>query len=132
MSLKSIIAAVSSLFLVALSSQARAADATAMVYWAEWCSACKILDPVLEEAVNTYDNGEIDIVRLDYTNMTYESLLVEAQKAEALGVADKVALNDVKTGYAVIVVDGEFRGRVGAGMSVALMHQAFDAALQLD
>ncbi|MCI5047291.1 MAG: thioredoxin family protein [Aquisalinus sp.] len=132
MPLKTIITSLVALAIVTASPLARAADATAMVYWAEWCSACKILDPVLEEAVNTYDKAEMDIVRLDYTNMTYESLLVEAEKAEALGVADKVALNDVKTGYAVIVVDGELKGRVSAGMSVDLMHQVFDAALQID
>ncbi len=132
MPLKTIITGLVALAIVTASPLARAADATAMVYWAEWCSACKILDPVLEEAVNTYDKAEMNIVRLDYTNMTYESLLVEAEKAEALGIADKVALNDVKTGYAVIVVDGELKGRVSAGMSVDLMQQVFDAALQID
>ncbi|MCI5044155.1 MAG: thioredoxin family protein, partial [Aquisalinus sp.] len=101
MPLKTLLTGFVALTIIISSPLARAADATVMVYWAEWCSACKVLDPVLEEAVSSYDKADVDIVRLDYTNMTYESLLVEAEKAEALGVADKVALNDVKTGYAV-------------------------------
>lgn len=115
--------------LTAAPAGASDAEATAMMYYADWCGPCQMLKPKLEEAVATYEKGDVEVMYLDFTSMDFENIAVQAEKADSIGMADKVPLTGIRTGYAEIVVDGEVRGRISAGMGVDLIHMMFDNAL---
>ena len=104
-------------------------DATAMMYYADWCGPCQMLKPQLEEAVATYEAANVQVMYLDFTTMDFENIMIQADKADSIGMADQVTLTNVTTGYAVIVIDGVVRGRISAGMDVDLIHMMFDSAL---
>lgn len=130
--LKSALAAVAGaavLFSNALFASAQAADATAMMFYADWCGPCQILKPALEQAVETYEGGEIEILYLDFTSMDFENVFAQAERADKIGAADEVNLAGIRTGYALIIIDGETKGRVSAGMDAATIKMMFDAAL---
>ena len=103
------------------------ADATVMVFWAEWCPACKILDPVLAQAVRDYEQ-DVTVVRLDFTDLGFDNLKAQLASAEKFGGGDFIPVINRKTGYGLIIIAGENRGRISAGMDAGLIHQALDQA----
>ncbi len=115
---------------VATTLPAKAADATIMVMWAEWCTPCKILDPVLDSTVKDYDN--VEILRLDFTDLSFENIKAQVTRAEAIKAEDYVPIVGLKTGYGLIIVDGENRGRVSAGMTADIIKLSLDNALAQD
>ncbi|MGV6801622.1 MAG: thioredoxin domain-containing protein [bacterium] len=110
-------------------SSAFASDATAMMYYADWCGPCQVLKPKLESAKASYTDATIDIMYLDFTSMDWDNIFKQAEKADSIGMADQVDLTNIRTGYALIVVDGQVLGRISAGMDEDMIHLMFDAAL---
>lgn len=113
---------------IVLFTNAFAAEATAMMYYADWCGPCQMLRPKLVEAVKSYD-GDVEVMYLDFTSMDFDNIMKQAEKADSIGMADKVDLTNIRTGYALVVVDGEVRGRISAGMDVETIRMVIDGAL---
>lgn len=99
-----------------------------MIFWAEWCTACKILDPALDDAIADYE-GDVDLVRLDFTDLSFENLQAQAKRTETFGGDNFIPVVGLKTGYGLIIVNGENRGRISAGMDAGMIRDALDAAL---
>ncbi len=116
-------------FTPAAFTPAYAADITAVYFYADWCTSCKIIGPQLEKAVEEFDQAEAEIVTLDFTKMDMASVMAQAEIAEQYGVGDVVMIDKVKTGFALIVVDKEIRGKISAGMDSQMIKDAFRAAL---
>ncbi len=77
-----------------------------ILFYADWCGSCKILDPEIEKArgKSDLDNDAILFVRLDLTDATrrHQSELM----AHALGVGDFYQENGGATGF-MLLVDAE-------------------------
>jgi thiol-disulfide isomerase/thioredoxin len=116
-------------FFAAAFTPAHAADISAVYFYADWCTSCKIIGPQLEKAVEEFDEAEVEIVTLDFTKMDMESVMAQAEIAAEYGVGDVVMIDKVKTGFALIVVDKEIRGKISAGMDAEMIKDAFRAAL---
>ncbi|MEM8982094.1 MAG: thioredoxin domain-containing protein [Pseudomonadota bacterium] len=79
------------------------AELYSVLYYADWCPSCKVLDPALDRAKNSADlnNAPVLFVRLDLTNKKTKAQA--ALLANALGIGEHLAANDGKTGYAVLI-----------------------------
>lgn len=77
-----------------------------ILFYADWCGSCRILEPEIEKArgKSDLDNSAILFVRLDLTDATrrHQSELM----AHALGVADFYEENGGATGF-MLLVDAE-------------------------
>lgn len=77
-----------------------------VLFYADWCGSCKILDPAIEKArgKSDLDNDAILFVRLDLTDATkrHQSELM----AHALGLGDFYQKNAGATGF-MLLVDAE-------------------------
>jgi len=74
-----------------------------VLFYADWCGSCKVLDPAIEKArgKSDLDNNPILFVRLDLTNATtrHQSELM----AQTLGMGDFYEKNAGKTGFMLLV-----------------------------
>ncbi len=104
-------------------------DATIVEFYADWCTSCKILDPQLELALATFTEAKIELVRLDFTKRDWDSVVAQAAIAKKYGIEEEVSLDHIKTGFALIVVDKEVRGRISAGMDAQMIQSSLRAAL---
>ena len=75
---------------------------TIALFYADWCSACKILIPKLDAAVNTLEEKEtLRIVKFDFSN--------EFTQTESAGLAGEHGLSEIYneyspgTGFAILV-----------------------------
>lgn len=93
-----------------------------ILFYADWCPSCKILDPKLEQArvKAELDQKPVLFVRFDLTNAdtTAQSELL----AERLGLSRILAQNAGRTGYAMLV-DAE----TGAPVSTFTRRMSDDA-----
>ncbi len=82
-----------------------------VLYYADWCGTCKILDPQIEKARGKMDldNMPIVFVRMDLTNKT--TAAQSGMLASALGLGALYNDNSGKTGY-MALVDSETKGVV--------------------
>ena len=77
----------------------------AVVFSAEWCGACKILDPKLMPVMQSMaEDEDVQFVRLDFTNR--ETAATSEATAASLELADLFAANSGKTGF-VLLVDAD-------------------------
>ena len=78
----------------------------AVLFYADWCPNCKILDPQIEEARKTgaLDEKNVLFVTMNFTDKTtiHQSLLL----AQALGIGDFVRAQGSGTGYFVLLDAG--------------------------
>lgn len=96
-----------SFVLVLISPLALATDATPKVYsvlfYADWCGSCKVLDPAIEKArgQSDLDNAPVLFVRLDLTDATKRH---QAQlMAHALGLGEFYKKNAGSTGFMLLI-----------------------------
>ena len=86
-------------------NQAAAAEpeVIGVLFYADWCGSCKVLDPAIQKArdKSDLDNDEVLFVRLDLTDATtrYQSELM----AQALGIDGFYKENEGSTGFMVLV-----------------------------
>ena len=77
-----------------------------VLMYADWCGACKALDPKINQARKdaNLDNQEVLFLRWDLTNETtqHQALMM----ASALGLSDVYAANAGKTGF-MLLLDAE-------------------------
>ena len=93
-----------------LSPFAKAADdqpeVMGILFYADWCSSCKVLEPQLDQARtdSDLDNQSIVFVTLDLTDETtsHQAKLL----AQSLGLGDVYAANEGTTGF-MLLVDAE-------------------------
>ena len=94
-------------FIVCSSHLVQASEEKAEVYsvlfYADWCGSCKVLDPNIEKArgQSDLDNKSVLFVRLDLTDATkrHQSSLM----ADALGLGNFYKENAGATGFALLV-----------------------------
>lgn len=90
----------------AMDESATEAPITAILFYADSCGACKILDPKLKEALNAINQNKIDMVKFDFSNRTK----IEETKALAIekNLNSTLQKYGAKTGFVVLVnQDGE-------------------------
>jgi len=123
------VAMVSYLLVFSISTSAFA-EVTAMVSYADWCGPCQVLQPKLHSAASEFDDGDIEITYIDFTDMSAENLLEQIDRAAPL-TADDFFINGefLKTGFAYILVDGSIVGEVSSGFSTEEIVEVFGDAL---
>ena len=94
----------------------------AILFYADWCPSCKVLDPVLERAraKAELDQKPVLFVRFDLTNANTKAQ--SALLAERLGLSDILENNAGKTGYAMLV-----NANTGAPVSTFTRQMSDDA-----
>lgn len=77
------------------------APITAVIFYADSCGACKILDPKMKEALNAINQDRLEIVKFDFSNKTS----IEATKtlATSKGLDATLQQYGAKTGFVVLV-----------------------------
>lgn len=102
---------------------------TLAVFYADWCGSCKILEPKMEEAMASLDKDALHIVKFDLTD--------DVTKAESLKLADKNGLgvlynkNTPKTGFAILVKDGQEAVRLTKSDSVEVIKAKLETFIAL-
>lgn len=76
------------------------AGMTVVVYTADWCGSCKILDPAMKEAMAMEGFPEVTVVKFDMTDAATKA--ASAKMAEEKGLS-KLYDPSSKTGFALIV-----------------------------
>ena len=106
------------------------AEVTAMVSNADWCGPCQVLQPKLHSAASEFDDGDVEIIYIDFTDMSVENFQEQIDRASPL-TADDFLVNGefLKTGFAYVLVDGDVVGEVSAGMSIDDIVEVFQGAL---
>ena len=101
----------------------------AVVFAADWCGACKVLDPKFEAVKPSLDELPLEVVTLDFTDNGTRS--ASARTAAAHGVRDVFDANAGRTGF-ILLVDAdsqEVLGRILHTDSRAQMRQKVRRAL---
>lgn len=114
----------------AMAANAIAAELTVYISYADWCGPCQVLMPKLRAAAARFNAGEVELVTLDFTEMTAENLDRQFARAGPLSPEDFMEGGRfLKTGFAYLVLDGKIDGRVSAGMALEDIVTSFRSAL---
>ncbi len=99
------------------------------LFYADWCSSCKTLDPKLAKVQKSYVNKPVFFTQFDVTNLStqYQSNLF----AHTIGL--EAVLHDIglKTGFMVLIDrdSGKILGQIDRDDSPATIKQKIDQAL---
>ncbi len=104
-----------------------------VLFYADWCGSCKILDPAIQKArgQSDLDNEPVLFVRLDLTDATrrYQASLM----ASALGLGDFYEKNAGATGF-MLLVDAETKeiiSRLTKTMDATAITNEVKAAIEI-
>ena len=118
------------LLLVVFSAGAQAKPLMAVLFYADWCGACQVLDPAVTEARENaaLDSRDVLFVRLDLTD---DASRHQAQlMADTMGIGDLVAENGGKTGFLLLLDEGRTVGRITRAMAADEIASTITAALE--
>jgi thiol-disulfide isomerase/thioredoxin len=114
----------------AMLTNALAAELTVYISYADWCGPCQVLMPKLYAAADRFSASEVELVTLDFTEMTADNLDRQFERAGPLSPDDFMEDGRfLKTGFAYLVVEGTVEGRVSAGMALEDIITSFRSAL---
>ena len=114
----------------ALTASAAAAGLSVYVSYADWCGPCQVLMPKLHSAVAQFPPQDIEMVVLDFTDMSTENLDRQFERAGPFSPQDFMENGRyLKTGFAYLVANGSFEGQISAGMAAEDIAARFRAAL---
>ena len=103
-----------------------------VLFYADWCGSCKVLDPAIQKARGQYDldNQPVLFVRLDLTDATdrYQAGLM----ASAIGLGDYYANNHGATGFMLLVdaETGEILSRLTKDMDAKAISNSVQQAIE--
>lgn len=102
-----------------------------VLFYADWCGSCQILDPVIAKARGkaNLDNESILFVTLDLTNETTRHQ--SAFMAHTLGISDFYEDNDGGTGFMALIDadNGKVISRLNKTMDAATMANHINMAI---
>jgi len=73
----------------------------AVLFYADWCNSCKVLDPKIKEARNAISDKPILFLKLDMTDE--ETKKQAAMLANVMGLEDYYKKNEGKTGFMLLI-----------------------------
>jgi thiol:disulfide interchange protein len=95
------------------------ANLQAIIFYADWCGSCKVLDPNFEQAQNDESliQKNVEFIKLDLTNAKTSKLASE--KSSSIGMSDYYEQNNGKTGYVLLrnSITGENLGKITKEMN---------------
>lgn len=80
------------------------AETYAVLFYADWCGSCKVIDPKLKEARESLDEGPALFVTFDMTDDKTKNQT--ALLASAIGLQKLYQENEGRTGF-LLVIDAE-------------------------
>lgn len=80
---------------------APAPAATAVIFFSESCGSCKILDPVMKEAMQAINTDKVDVVKFDFTNK--DTIAATRTLASEKNVEATLQKYGAKTGFVVLL-----------------------------
>ena len=100
-----------------------------LFYYADWCSACKTLEPKVAGVKPEFADKPIQFLRIDLTNQ--ERAEASIDRAREVGLGEVAQRNAQATGF-LILVDGESKqivDRIFANHSEQQIRQKLERAL---
>lgn len=98
-----------------------------IVFYADFCGQCKILEPKLEEALKTMDTKSFEQVKFNYTDR--DTIMHSKEIAAEKGLTDLQKKYGAKTGFAVIAnQEGQEIAFISANESVDEISATLQAA----
>lgn len=113
----------------ALLASAYAAGLSVYISYADWCGPCQALAPKLDAAAAVFAPGSVELIRLDFTDLSEENMDRQFDRARPLRPEDFMDGSFLKTGFAYLVVGGAIEGEISAGMAAEDIVAGFEAAL---
>ncbi len=100
-----------------------------LLFYADWCGSCKVLDPKLEAVTPEFADQPILFTRVDLTDA--DTQVGAEQHARDLGLEDIYAEHEGRTGFMLLVDAREKRvlGRLTHNQSEGDIRQAISQAL---
>jgi len=124
-----IFASLASLGVSGGASSANAAVSVFMSY-ADWCLPCQVLTPKLESAIDEVGDDQIELIYLDFTEMTVENLDRQFDRAAPLAPEDFMDGRFIKTGFAYVLSDGVLVGEITSDMTAGEIVEVLAGALK--
>jgi thiol-disulfide isomerase/thioredoxin len=114
----------------AVSLGGAAAEVRAMFSYADWCGPCAALEPKLVEAIGK-TGLEVELVYLDFTDLSVENRLVQFERAYPLSEDDFLEGGRfLKTGFAYVLADGDLVGEIRSTMATTEIIDILEDALR--
>ncbi len=109
-------------------ASAESGKTSLVLFYADWCPNCKILDPKLKEALSDIDQDKLSMVTFDYTDR--ERILASKDLAAAKGLTDLQKSYGAKTGFAVLADEsGKEISVISSEDSAEIIHDKIVAAI---
>ncbi len=106
------------------------AKIVAMLFYADWCSSCKVLDPKVETAKKAFADSSVKFAKIDLTN---DATRAESEKlAETLGATEAFYSYGSRTGFMLLVekASGEVLSMITMSKTVEQIEEALTKALE--